>query len=84
MVEKRLAQVNAHFSPKQVKVTVQDRVAVVTMDPPSKLIFLARPIILELTEIFLQLEKDEDVSVVILTGKGRSFATGASINEIAD
>ena len=45
MVEKRLAQVNAHFNPKQVRVTVQDRVAVVTMDPPSKLIFLARPII---------------------------------------
>ena len=45
MVEKRLAAVNAHFNPKQVKVTVQDRVAVVQMNPPTRLIFLAKPII---------------------------------------
>ena len=64
--------------------TVQDKVAVVTMDPPTKLIFLARPLIKELSEIFLQLERDDAVSVVILTGKGSSFATGANIKEIAD
>ncbi len=45
MVEQRLAAVNAHFNPKQVRVTVKDKVAVVHMDPPTKLIFLARPII---------------------------------------
>lgn len=53
------------------------------MDPPTKLIFLARPIMKELAEIFLALERDDDVSVVILTGKGNSFATGANIKEIA-
>ena len=84
MVESRLAAVNAHFNPKQVKVTVSERVAVVQMDPPTKLIFLAKPLILELNEIFMQLERDDDVSVVILTGKGNSFATGANIKEIAD
>ena len=83
MVEKRLAAVNAHFNPKQVKVTVQDKVAVVQMNPPTRLIFLAKPIIKELSEIFLQLEKDDDVAVVILTGKDKSFATGANIMEIA-
>jgi len=84
MVEARLAAVNAQFNPKQVRVTVKDKVALVTMDPPTKLIFLARPIIKELSEIFLQLERDDDVSVVVLTGKGSSFATGANIKEIAD
>ena len=83
MVEARLAAVNAHFNPKQVKVTVSDKVALVQMDPPTKLIFLARPLMLELSQIFLQLERDDDVSVVVLTGKGTSFATGANINEIA-
>ena len=29
MVEARLAAVNAHFNPKQIKVTVTDKVAVV-------------------------------------------------------
>ena len=83
MVEGRLAAVNAHFNPKQVKVTVVDKVALVQMDPPTKLIFLARPIMQELSEVFLQLERDDAVSVVILTGKGNSFATGANIKEIA-
>ena len=83
MVEARLARVNAQFNPKQVRVTVSDKVAVVHMDPPTKLIFLARPLMQELSEIFLQLEKDDDVSVVILTGKGNSFATGANIKEIS-
>ena len=83
MVERRLAAVNAHFNPKQVKVTVQDKVALVQMDPPTKLIFLARPIMKELSEVFLALEQDDEVSVVILTGKGNSFATGANIKEIA-
>ena len=32
----------------------------------------------------MQLERDDDVSVVILTGKGNSFATGASIKELAE
>jgi len=56
----------------------------VQMDPPSRLIFLARPLMLELNEVFLALERDDDVSVVILTGKGNSFATGANILEIAN
>lgn len=32
----------------------------------------------------MDLEKDPNVSVVILTGKGNSFATGANINEIKE
>ena len=75
---------NAHFNPKQVKVTIADKVALVEMNPPTKLIFLGRPIMQELTEVFLALERDDDVSVVILTGKGNSFATGASIKELAE
>ena len=52
------------------------------MNPPTKLIFLAKPLILELNEVFAELEKNDAVSVVILTGKGNSFATGANIMEI--
>ena len=82
MVQARLAAVNAHFNPKQIKVTVVDKVALVQMNPPTNLIFFGRPIMLELTEVFLALERDDDVSVVILTGKGNSFATGANIKEL--
>ena len=60
---------------------MKDQIALVEMNPPTKLIFLAKPLILELNEVFLELEKNDSVSVVILTGKGNSFATGANINE---
>ena len=79
MVESRIAAVNAHFTPSQIKVTVKNKVALVQMDPPTKLIFLGDTLFKELNEIFLELEKNDDVSVVILTGKGKSFATGADI-----
>ena len=79
MVESRIAAVNAHFKPSQIKVTVKNKVALVQMDPPTKLIFLGDTLFKELNEIFLELEKNDDVSVVILTGKGKSFATGADI-----
>ena len=78
----RLAQINAHFNPSCVKVTVKDKVALVEMNPPTKLIFLTEPLISELNEVFLELEKNDSVSVVVLTGKGRSFATGADIGKI--
>lgn len=82
MVESRIAAINAHFKPSSVKVTVQNKVALVQMDPPAKLIFLGDALVSELNEVFLELEKNENVSVVILTGKGRSFATGADIGQI--
>ena len=47
------------------------------------MIYLSSPLMMELGHIFMQLEKDDEVSVVVLTGKGPSFATGADINEIA-
>ena len=38
---------------------------------------------LQLSECFLQLERDENVRVVILTGKGKAFAAGADIGNLA-
>ena len=82
MVEARLKQVNSHFNPSMVKVTVQDKVALIEMNPPTKLIFLTKPLIDELSDVLLELEKNDDVNVAVLTGKGDSFATGADIKAL--
>ena len=82
MVDTRLKAINAHFTPSMVKVTIKDSIAVVQMDPPTKLIFLSNPLMEQLQQTFEVLEKDSSVSVVILTGKENSFATGANINEL--
>lgn len=62
------------------------KVAILEMTPPTKLIFLTTPLIIEVSNKLLELQQNEDVSVVILTGKigSPSFATGANINEIGD
>jgi enoyl-CoA hydratase/carnithine racemase len=58
MVEKRLAAVNAHFTPSMVKVSLQDSIATVVMDPPTKLIFLTNALMEQLQQVFLELERD--------------------------
>jgi len=83
----RLSILDSHFTasaPSLVKTTMYDRVALVELNPPTKLIFLTKPLMAELTEEFLRLEKDPQTSVVVLTGKlgNASFATGANINEL--
>ena len=52
------------------------------MDPPTKLIFLTEKLISQLNEVLIELEKNDAVSVVILTGRGNSFATGADIGKL--
>ena len=52
MIEARLAAVNAHFNPKQIKVTVYDKVALVQMDSPTKLTVISKPILEELNTVF--------------------------------
>ena len=84
MVEQRLKTISGHFKPSQIKVTIKDRIALVEFAPPTKLVFLARPLMNELSEALLTLEKDDSVNVVILTGKGNSFAVGANIKEIKE
>ena len=94
-MNKRLAVLNQHFSNQVVvasrdliKTTIypESKVAMVEMTPPSKLIFLSRPLIQQVSDELTDLEKNPSVNVVILTGKvgTPSFATGANINELRD
>jgi enoyl-CoA hydratase len=52
------------------------------MNPASKLIFMTRSLVTEVTDEIENLEKNPDVNVIVLTGKDNSFAVGADINEI--
>ena len=90
----RLQNLNASFVASQTsqqaltKTTIyaDKKVAILEMTPPTKLIFLTTPLIIEVSNQLLELQQNEEVSVVILTGKigSPSFATGANINEIGN
>jgi len=66
-----------------LKIERRDRIAFVTINRPDKLNALNAQAKSELKELFLDLQKDADVDVVILTGSGeKAFVAGTDIKEL--
>lgn len=57
-------------------------VAVVTLSRPEQMNALTKVMEAELRTVLEQLDKKEDVRVIILTGKGRAFCAGMDMNEL--
>lgn len=67
-----------------LRVVRNDGIATITLDRPNVLNALNVCMVAELREAFAELEGDDTVRVVILTGAGeRAFAAGADISELA-
>lgn len=65
--------------------SVEERVATLTINRPEKLNALNAVVRRELIGALDALREDEDVRVVVLTGAGeKAFAAGADVNEFAD
>ena len=59
-----------------------DGVAVLTLDRPATLNSLTFAIYGQLERLFAELEDDESVKAIVLTGHGRAFCSGGSVEEI--
>lgn len=57
-------------------------VATITLDRPDRLNALTFEVYDELRRAFYAIHDDEDVRVVVLTGKGRGFCTGGDVEDI--
>ncbi|MEA3297161.1 MAG: enoyl-CoA hydratase/isomerase family protein [candidate division Zixibacteria bacterium] len=57
-----------------------DRIARVTFNRPEIHNAFNGIVITEMTQVFSEIEKDDDIRVVLLTGKGKSFCAGADLN----
>lgn len=69
---------------KTLLLTIDDRIATVTLNRPEVLNALNKQLFDDLETAFTFLAKAEDIRVVLLTGAGpRAFAAGADINELA-
>lgn len=64
-------------------VSVDDGVAVITIDRPGALNALNGELLLELATAFEGLEGDLGVRALIVTGAGRAFVAGADVTELA-
>ena len=63
---------------------VEDRVATITFDRPDQLNALSPAMIGELRHAYAAAEADDDVWILVVTGQGRAFCTGADVTEIPD
>jgi 2-(1,2-epoxy-1,2-dihydrophenyl)acetyl-CoA isomerase len=66
---------------KNITVERADSVAILTLNRPDKLNCLNAPILHETAKALKQLNEDEDVKALIITGAGRAFCSGADLSE---
>ena len=59
----------------------QDGIAIVTINRPEALNALNSTVISEQEQVIGEVEKDQELGAMILTGEGRSFVAGADIGE---
>lgn len=64
---------------KLIQLERADGIAIVTLNHPEKLNALSQQMLGELTAAVKELEAEEDIRVVILTGTGKAFVAGADI-----
>ena len=70
---------------ENILITTENGIGQVTINRPSKLNALNKVTIQELHDAFENLEKDENVRVIIVTGEGeKAFVAGADISEFAN
>lgn len=63
---------------------VEDRIATITLNRPDALNALSPAMINELRHAYAAAEADDDVWILVVTGNGRAFCTGADVGEIPD
>ena len=67
-----------------VLVERNNSIATVTLNRPDAMNALSREHMIQLAKIFRDLQKDDSIAVVILTGAGRAFCAGLDLKQLAD
>lgn len=62
----------------------EGHLGILTLNRPERLNALSKLLTLELMELVGQLESNDDIHVMIVTGEGRAFCAGADIKERAE
>jgi enoyl-CoA hydratase/carnithine racemase len=68
----------------QIECGVDDGVLTITLDRPEQLNAFTPRMTLEMIDAFDRADADDDVRVVIVTGRGRGFCAGADLSSGAD
>lgn len=69
---------------KNLSLTQDGRVAILAINRPNALNALNRSVLLELEAALDDLEKNQEIYVIVMTGEGKAFVAGADIEEMKD
>ena len=69
---------------KEVKFETRDRIAWITLNRPQKLNSYTDHTLVELVEIWKEVDQNPEILVAILTGEGRAFCAGHDMGELKD
>lgn len=67
-----------------IQTRTEGMVAIIELNRPHVLNALNRPMVTEIVHAIEAYDRNDDVRVIVLTGKGRAFAAGADIDEMAN
>jgi enoyl-CoA hydratase len=67
-----------------LEVERHDGVALVRLNRPEVLNALCMGLMQELAQVFGELESDDGIAVIVMTGNDKAFAAGADITEMKD
>ena len=73
-----------HSAFSEIAYEVADNVATITLDRPEKLNAFTGTMMMELLRAFDLVDADDDVRVVVMTGRGRGFCAGADLSSGGD
>jgi enoyl-CoA hydratase len=79
----RIQEKGGEMTYKFLKCEIKDGIAIITMNRPDKRNALSTELRNEIVRCLLELEGDDSVKVVILTGSGASFCAGFDLKEFA-
>lgn len=65
-----------------IETSLEGSVALIELNRPRQLNSLNRKMVRELVEAMEDFDRDDQVRVIVLTGKGRAFSAGADIDEM--
>ncbi|CEG27335.1 enoyl-CoA hydratase/isomerase family protein [Bacillus sp. B-jedd] len=71
-------------SPRFIEIRTEGPVAFIELNRPEVLNALNRQMIAEILAAMEEFDRDEAIRVIVLSGKGRCFAAGADIDEMAE
>jgi 2-(1,2-epoxy-1,2-dihydrophenyl)acetyl-CoA isomerase len=69
---------------KDIELIREDRIAFITLNRPEVLNALSETMKVELIQALKETEEDDDIRVMILTGRGRAFCAGADLNRFVE